>query len=66
VSGCAKGCAHPGAAPLTVVGMPGDCGLVANGTARDAAFAAAPPDQLPHVIVDHLRQRQAVKEAPHV
>jgi precorrin-3B synthase len=66
VSGCAKGCAHPGAAPLTVVGMPGHCGLVANGTARDAAFAATPPDQLPRVIVDHLRQRQAAKEAPHV
>jgi precorrin-3B synthase len=56
VSGCAKGCAHPGAAPLTVVGAPVYCGLVANGTARDAAFAAATLDELPAVIAAHLRK----------
>ncbi len=55
VSGCAKGCAHPGAAPLTVVGTVGDCALVANGSARGAPFAAVPPDKLAAVIADHLR-----------
>ncbi|WP_347311936.1 precorrin-3B synthase [Defluviimonas sp. SAOS-178_SWC] len=36
VSGCAKGCAHPGAAPLTLVGRPdGAVDLVRNGTAAD-------------------------------
>ncbi|MEP9388575.1 precorrin-3B synthase [Mesorhizobium sp. KR9-304] len=35
VSGCAKGCAHPGKADLTVVGCAGGAGLVVNGTARD-------------------------------
>jgi precorrin-3B synthase len=41
VSGCAKGCAHPAASDLTLVGSGDGIGLVAGGTARDepAAFA---------------------------
>jgi precorrin-3B synthase len=35
VSGCAKGCAHPAPAPLTVVGTEKGCGIVREGTARD-------------------------------
>jgi precorrin-3B synthase len=67
VSGCAKGCAHPSAAPLTVVGTPGDCDLIANGSARDAAFASAPLQELPAVIAAYLRERHAVAEgASHV
>lgn len=62
LSGCAKGCAHPGAAPLTVVGTPGDCALIANGSARDAPFAAASSDELPNVIVDHLRKCCSIAE----
>jgi precorrin-3B synthase len=62
VSGCAKGCAHPGTTPLTVVGTPGDCALVANGSARDAPFAAAPLHELPNVIADHLRERCKIGE----
>jgi precorrin-3B synthase len=34
VSGCAKGCAHPRPAALTVVGDEQGCGLVHHGTAR--------------------------------
>jgi len=34
VSGCAKGCAHPAPAPLTIVGTPQGCALIHNGTAR--------------------------------
>jgi precorrin-3B synthase len=34
VSGCAKGCAHPRRAPLTVVGTEKGCGIVRDGTAR--------------------------------
>ena len=56
VSGCAKGCAHPAAASLTVVGTKEDCGLIANGSARDAPFAAAPLRKLPDVVADHLRE----------
>jgi precorrin-3B synthase len=38
ISGCAKGCAHPAAAALTIVGTPTGCDLIADGTTRDAAF----------------------------
>lgn len=34
VSGCAKGCAHPGPATLTLVGGENGAGLVVNGTAK--------------------------------
>ena len=34
VSGCAKGCAHPGSATLTLVGGENGAGLVVNGTAK--------------------------------
>src|SRR5262249_57395447 len=43
ISGCAKGCAIPDAAALTVVGKPGDCDLVANGSASGAAVVATSP-----------------------
>lgn len=66
VSGCAKGCAHPGDAPLTVVGAPGHCGLVANGTAHDAPFASVPLHQLPAVITAHLRKRRGGSGGSHV
>ncbi|MFC3123569.1 precorrin-3B synthase [Pseudoroseomonas globiformis] len=37
LSGCAKGCAHPGPAPVTLVGQPGGrYALVRNGRAGDA------------------------------
>jgi precorrin-3B synthase len=44
LSGCPKGCAHPGTSALTIVGAPnGCCGLVVDGRARDqpAATTAA-------------------------
>jgi len=44
VSGCAKGCAHPAASALTLVGATGGIGLVADGTARDEAAAFADRD----------------------
>ncbi len=40
VSGCAKGCAHPGKATLTLVGRPGGTvDLIRDGTTTDAASA---------------------------
>jgi len=36
VSGCAKGCAHPGAAPLTLVATADGFDLIRDGSARDA------------------------------
>jgi precorrin-3B synthase len=36
ISGCAKGCAHPLPAALTLVGTPDGCGIVHRGSARTA------------------------------
>ena len=35
LSGCSKGCAHPGSAALTIVGHDGGCDLVIDGAVRD-------------------------------
>jgi precorrin-3B synthase len=45
VSGCAKGCAHPGKAGLTLIGGEGVVGMVADGTARDEPLACAASDR---------------------
>jgi precorrin-3B synthase len=62
ISGCAKGCAHPGAAALTVVGTPAGYDLVANGSARDAPFAAAPVHELHAVVAACLREHDPAAE----
>ncbi len=64
VSGCAKGCAHPSPAALTVVGMPGGCCLVSNGAARDAPFVMVAADQLPAALAQHACA--TTREAHHV
>ena len=64
VSGCAKGCAHPTPAALTVVGTPGGCSLVSGGTARDAPFATVTMDELPAALARHVRA--SIGEARHV
>jgi precorrin-3B synthase len=47
LSGCAKGCAHRGAAAaLTIVGGPDGFGVVVDGGARDAPLATLPAHQL--------------------
>jgi precorrin-3B synthase len=46
VSGCAKGCAHPVPAALTVVGTPRGCGIIRNGTARGVPTRYVEPAEL--------------------
>ncbi|MEW6436010.1 MAG: precorrin-3B synthase [Pseudomonadota bacterium] len=51
VSGCAKGCAHAAAAPVTFVGRDGRYDLVRHGAASDTAVATGfKGDQLPLVL----------------
>jgi precorrin-3B synthase len=57
VSGCAKGCAHPRAAALTVVGTPEGCALIADGSARDIPHAVVSADELPAAIARSARAR---------
>lgn len=42
LSGCAKGCAHPEPAKITLVGVDNGAGLVLDGRARDAPLGIAP------------------------
>lgn len=50
VSGCAKGCAHPRRAALTLVGQAGGYGLVINGSAGDTPQTVLRADQLESAI----------------
>jgi precorrin-3B synthase len=66
VSGCAKGCACPRAAPLTIVGIEGCCGVVVNGSARDRPLVVLTPEALPSGLarlVDAARQLSAPDES---
>ena len=58
VSGCAKGCAHPSAAPLTIVGATKGCGIVRNGTARGTPERYVDPGNL----VTEVRRRSEARE----
>jgi len=60
LSGCAKGCAHPAPAALTVVGTSEGCALIARGTARNTPFAVVAADQLPTALADALREHRHV------
>jgi precorrin-3B synthase len=60
VSGCAKGCAHPGAAPLTIVGTSQGCGLVHNGTAQAMPQRYIDPGDLVAEVLPPLQQRETV------
>jgi precorrin-3B synthase len=55
ISGCAKGCAHPAAAALTIVGTSSGCALIANGSTRDAPFATVAMNELPAAIAEFAR-----------
>jgi precorrin-3B synthase len=43
ISGCPKGCAHPGPAALTLVGAPQGCGIVHHGAACETPHHYADP-----------------------
>jgi precorrin-3B synthase len=55
ISGCAKGCAHPAPAALTIVGTSAGCTLISNGSTRDAPFKIAGTNELPAAIVEIAR-----------
>jgi precorrin-3B synthase len=60
VSGCAKGCAHPAPAPLTVVGGADGCGIVRNGTARTAPCIHVASGNLAAEIARAIAEGEAV------
>jgi precorrin-3B synthase len=62
VSGCAKGCAHPAATRLTIVGTAGGCGIVRDGTARATPSSYADPASLAEEI-DRIIETQEIVDA---
>jgi len=55
ISGCAKGCAHPAPAALTVVGTSAVCVLISNGSTRDAPFKTVATNELPAAVAEIAR-----------
>ena len=55
ISGCAKGCAHPAPAALTVVGTSLGCALVADGATRGVPFKIVATNELPAAVAEIAR-----------
>jgi precorrin-3B synthase len=60
VSGCAKGCAHPAPAALTVVGTAQGCGIIRNGTARAMPQSHVAPGDLAGEVARAFAEGEAV------
>jgi len=66
LSGCAKGCACPRSAPLTVVGIEGRCGVVVNGSAGGEPLVMLMPEALPGALsrcADGVRRLRVADES---
>ncbi|MFZ1097112.1 MAG: hypothetical protein WAN75_49180, partial [Xanthobacteraceae bacterium] len=63
ISGCAKGCAHPGAATLTVVGTERGCGIVHAGSARAVPSSYADPADIVAEIEHIISQAKEAADA---
>ncbi len=59
ISGCAKRCAHPGSAPLTIVGTIQGCGIVREGTARETPETYVAVDDLAATVNRFTKTREA-------
>jgi precorrin-3B synthase len=62
ISGCAKGCAHPAPAALTVVGTERGCGIIHQGSARVAPRTHVDPGD---IVAEVVRVACEMKEAVH-
>jgi precorrin-3B synthase len=61
ISGCAKGCAHPAPAALTVVGTERGCGIVHDGSARATPHRhVAPADAVAEIVRIAAQESEAV------
>src|SRR5262249_55805758 len=61
LSGCAKGCAHPRRAALTIVGGDAQCGIVVDGSACDAPLGGIPTDAMPSDLARLAHQIERVR-----
>jgi precorrin-3B synthase len=63
VSGCAKGCAHPGASGLVLVGTKTGTGLVVDGTARDEPAGFSDSDRARRAFTNVTKRISAERQA---
>jgi precorrin-3B synthase len=63
ISGCAKGCAHPGTAALTVVGTERGCGIVHAGSARAVPSSHVDPAHIVAEIEHMFSKTKAAADA---
>jgi precorrin-3B synthase len=63
ISGCAKGCVHPGAAALTVVGTERGCGIVHAGSARAVPSSHVDPADIIAEIEHIISQAKETADA---
>jgi precorrin-3B synthase len=63
LSGCAKGCAHPGPAALTLVGGDAGCGVILAGRAGDASRGSLSPRDLPQALASFVATLTARRRA---
>jgi len=63
ISGCRKGCAHPGVSALTIVGTQGGCGLIVDACARDQPIAIVAATALPAAL-ERIAQTAAGAHQP--
>jgi len=59
ISGCAKGCAHPGPAAFTIVGLDEGAGIVVEGTPRDIPSRLVPLADLRAALRDMFEKNGA-------
>jgi precorrin-3B synthase len=65
ISGCAKGCAHPASASLTVVGDAQGCSIIRDGTARATPFHHVASAELIAHLAGEMARVPAAGEAVH-
>jgi precorrin-3B synthase len=70
LSGCQKGCAHAGAAGLTIVGAAGLCDLIVDGSVRGRPADTVAPDvladRIARIAADVSRARRPDETSAHV
>jgi precorrin-3B synthase len=62
LSGCPKGCAHPGACALTIVGNQDGCGLVVDGSARHQPGVTIAAADLPAALAGIAREAARLRQ----
>jgi precorrin-3B synthase len=61
LSGCAKGCAHRGAAALTIVGRGANCGVILDGSTLDPVCGTISAHAVPRSLARLAREVERIR-----